>query len=315
MRAGFVYGIGAYLLWGAFPLYFTLIAMVNPFEVVSWRVMTTLLVCAIVVTAARRWSRVIAVLRQPKLFGLFALASIFLYANWQTYVYGVTTGHILETALGYFINPLFTILFGVIFWREKLTRLQWIAVSIAGAAVLVSAVSYGQIPWIALGLAVSFGLYGVVHQRIPNVDGVTGLTIETLVSFPIGIVQMIVVWQLAGLGAFAHGPGVAVLVLISGLITAVPLILFGESARRLPLTYVGFLQFVTPVLGFLFGYLVMHEEMPIERWIGFCGVWVALVFLIADMVIRARRAPVVIARSEPVADRTGPVPTGPIALD
>lgn len=305
MRAGFLYGIGAYLMWGAFPLYFTLVAVINPFELVSWRVMATLLVCAIIVTLTRRWSFVAEVLRNRRLFGLFALASIFLYANWQIYVYGVVTGHILETALGYFINPLFTVLFGVIFWREKLTKLQWIAISIAGLAVLASAISYGRVPWIAIGLVFSWGLYGVVHQRIPNVDGVTGLTVETMVSVPIGVAQMIVVSSLAGLGAFAHGPGVAVLVLISGLVTAVPLILFGESARRLPLTYVGFLQFLTPVLGFLFGYLVMGEEMPIERWIGFCGVWIALVFLVVDMGIRIRRAP---DRDAVLSPRTGPIP-------
>lgn len=308
VRAGFLYGLGAYFAWGLFPLYFILISQVNAFEVVSWRVMMTLLFCSVIVSITRRWQKVKEILRQPKMLGLFALASIFLYINWQVFVIGVMTGHVLETSLGYFINPIFTILFGVIFWREKLSRLQWIAVSIAGAAVLFSAISYGKVPWISIGLAVSFGLYGVVHQRIENVDGVTGLTIETFVSLPIGIVQLIIVSSVAGIGLFSFGPGMTVLVLLSGLITAIPLILFGESARRLPLTYVGFMQFLTPVLTFLFGYFIMREELPIERWIGFIGVWIALMFLITDMVIRLRRAP------NPEAAAVQPL-TGPIPLD
>ncbi|WP_235590594.1 EamA family transporter RarD [Leucobacter sp. G161] len=305
MRAGLGYGIGAYLIWGAFPLFFTLIAVVNPFEVVSWRVVTTLLVCAVIVTVTRRWDRVVGVLKRPKTFGLFALSSILLYANWQIFVLGVITGHVLETSLGYFINPLFTILFGVIFWREKLSRLQWIAVSVAGAGVLFSAISYGRVPWISLGLAVSFGLYGVVHQRINDVDGVTGLTVETLVSVPIGLVQLAIVASVAGLSAFTFGGGITTLVLVSGLLTAIPLILFGEAARRLPLTYVGFLQFLTPILGFLFGYFVMHEDLPPARWIGFIAVWIALMFLIADMILRLRRAPSPELAHQP---RTGPIP-------
>lgn len=305
VRAGLGYGIGAYLLWGIFPLYFTLVSVVNPFEIVSWRVIITLLVCAIIVSISRRWEHVTRVLRQPKLVGLFAIASILLYSNWQIFVYGVVNGLILETALGYFINPLFTILFGVIFWREKLSRLQWIAVSIAGAGILYSAISYGKIPWIALGIAVTFGLYGVVHQRIDNVDGVTGLTIETMVTFPIGIVQLFVVSSIAGITGFSHGPAITVLVLLSGIATAAPLILFGEAARRLPLTYLGFLQFLTPVLSFLFGYFVMHEELSAERWVGFVAVWIALMFLVADMILRLRRAPNPDAAHQPY---TGPIP-------
>lgn len=305
VRAGLGFGIGAYLLWGAFPLYFTLVAVVNPFEIVSWRVITTLVVCMLIVTISRRWQFVAQLLRQPKLVGLFAIASILLYCNWQLFVYGVVNDLILETALGYFINPLFTILFGVIFWREKLSKLQWIAVSIAGAGILFSAISYGRIPWIALGLAVSFGLYGVLHQRIDNVDGVTALTIETMVTFPIGIAQLFVVSSVAGLSAFSHGTSVSILVMISGIATAVPLIFFGEAARRLPLTYIGFMQFLTPVIAFMFGYFVMHEELPVERWIGFIAVWIALMFLIGDMILRLRRAPNPEAAHQPF---TGPIP-------
>ncbi len=304
-RAGLGYGFGAYLIWGAFPIYFTLVAAVNPFEIVSWRVVTTLIVCILLVTLTRRWSFVVTILKSPKLLAAFALASLLLYSNWQIFVVGVVSGNILETSLGYFINPLFTILFGVIFWRERLNGLQWIAVCIAAAGVLYSTVSYGQVPWIALGLAVSFGLYGVVHQRIPSVDGVTGLTVETVVILPLSLAQAAIVASAVGITGLSHGAGVTVLVLLSGILTAAPLILFGEAARRLPLTYLGFLQFMTPVFGFLFGYFIMHETLSPGQWVGFIAVWIALLVLITDMLRQARTVP----RSRmPVQPITGQIP-------
>lgn len=305
VRSGLGFGLGAYLIWGTFPVFFTLIAAVNPFEVVSWRVITTLVICALIVTFTRRWGVVARLLRRPKLVGAFALSAVLLYSNWQLFVVGVMSERILETSLGYFINPLFTVLFAVLFWRERLSVLQWIAVGIAAAGVLYSAISYGKIPWISLGIALTFGLYGVVHQRIPNVDGVTGLTVETLVSAPIGLAQMVIVASTAGITAFSFGPTIGLLVLASGLLTAIPLILFGEAARRLPLTYLGFLQFLTPVLGFLFGYFIMHEELTTGEWVGFIGVWIALMFLITDMILRVRRAPSIEEAHQP---RTGPIP-------
>ena len=300
-RAGLGYGIGAYLVWGAFPLYFGLIAMVDPLEVVPWRVGATLICCVLLVAATRRWREVARILRAPRLLGWFALSALMLYANWQIFVIGVMTGHVLETSLGYFINPLFTVLIGVVVRKERLTRPQWAAVGIAGIGVLVSAVAYGSFPWIALGVAVSFGLYGAVHKQVgESVDGVTGLTVETIASLPVAAVQLAVVAGTAGLAAFSFGPGISALVLGSGLMTAVPLILFGEAARRLPLSYLGFIQFLTPVLGFLYGYFVMHEEVPLGRWIGFVAVWIAVVILIADMVRQVRRSPTAETNTQPI---------------
>ncbi|QIM18170.1 EamA family transporter RarD [Leucobacter coleopterorum] len=303
-RAGLGYGIGAYLIWGAFPFYFGLIAMVSPLEVVPWRVGTSLIFCAILATFTTRWPQITTILRNPRLLGWFALSGILLYANWQIFVIGVMTGHVLETSLGYFINPLFTILIGVIFRKERLSRLQWAAVGIAAVGVVTAGIAYGSFPWIAVGVALTFGLYGAVHKHVgEHADGLTGLTVETLVTVPVGIVQMIVVAATAGLTAYAFGPGIMLLVLGSGIMTAVPLILFGESARRLPLSYLGFLQFLTPILGFLYGYVVMHEEVSVGRWIGFIAVWVALIVLIIDMVIQLRRSP------------QAQLATGPIPLD
>lgn len=301
-RAGFGYGFGAYLIWGAFPFYFGLIAMVNPLEVVPWRVGTSLIFCAILATLTKRWAQVATILRTPRLLAWFALSGLLLYANWQIFVIGVMTGHVLETSLGYFINPLFTILIGVLVRKERLSRLQWAAVGMAALGVVIAAVAYGTFPWIAVGVALSFGLYGAVHKHAgEHIDGLTGLTVETLVTVPVGIVQMIIVATTVGLTAFTFGPGILLLVLGSGILTAVPLILFGESARRLPLSYLGFLQFLTPILGFLYGYLVMHEEISTGRWIGFIAVWLALAILIADMIIQLRRSP-------EVQLKTGPIP-------
>lgn len=303
-RAGLGFGLGAYLWWGAFPFYFGLIAMVGPFEVVPWRVATSLLFCALLVTTTRKWAQVLTILRAPRLLGWFALSALFLYANWQIFVIGVMTGHVLETALGYFINPLFTILIGVIVRKERLTRLQWVAVGIAGVGVLIAAIAYGSFPWIALGIALSFGLYGAVHKHAgESVDGITGLTVETIATLPIAAVQLAIIATTTGITAFSFGADITVLVLLSGIATAVPLILFGEATRRLPLSYIGFLQFLTPILSFLYGTFVTHEEITVGRWIGFVGVWIALVILIIDMVRSLRRSP------------SAQVTTAPIPLD
>ena len=302
-RRGIIYGVAAYLIWGAFPVFFTLIAPVGPFEIVPWRVLSTLAFCAILATVTRRWGTVIRILRTPRLLLAFTLSSLLLYGNWQTFVYAVTTGHVLETSLGYFINPLFVVIFAVVFWKERLSPLQWTAVAIAFVGVTISTIAYGKFPWLGIAVALTFALYGVVHQRIESVDGITGLTVETLVSAPVGIVQGVVVALTLGFGVFDHGAGMFTLVLLSGLVTALPLILFGEAARRLSLTSVGFLQFLTPILGFLYGYFVLHEEMSWGRWIGFIAVWIALCFLVVDMIRRVRG----VAGSEPQL-YTGPIP-------
>ncbi|QIM16117.1 EamA family transporter RarD [Leucobacter insecticola] len=303
-RAGLGYGLSAYLLWGAFPAYFGLISMVSALEVVPWRVTATLVFSAVLVTITGRWSQVAAILRKPRLLGWFALSSLLLYANWQIFVIGVMTGHVIETSLGYFINPLFTILIGVVVRKESLSRLQWMAVGIAAVGVLTVAIAYGAFPWISIGLALTFGVYGAVHKHVgETIDGLTGLTVETLISVPVGIVQMIIIATTAGLTAHTFGPGILLLVLGSGVVTAIPLILFGESARRLPLSYIGFIQFLTPILGFLYGYFVLHEEVSLGRWIGFITVWIALVLLIVDMILQLRRSP------------GAQLSTGPIPLD
>lgn len=292
LRLGYFYGISAYLCWGAFPLFFALLTPVNPYEVVPWRVVTALGFCVLAVTAMKGWGAIAAILRSPRMLGWFALSSVLLYANWQIFVVGIVTGHVIETSLGYFINPIVTILIGVLVRKEKLSPLQWTAVGIASAGVLVSALSYGQFPVIALGLAFSFALYGAVRKHASeDVTALTGLTIETLFGAVIAVAQLALILILVGqLTAFDHGPEVTIPLLLSGLVTAIPLLLFGAGNRRLPLSRTGFIQFLTPILGFLTGYLIFHEPMPPARWIGFITVWIALAVLIIDMVRGMRAA-------------------------
>lgn len=291
-RLGYVYGFAAYLCWGAFPLFFSLLSDIDPYEVVPWRVITALVFCVLAVGVMRAWGPVFQILRSPRMFGWFALASVLLYANWQIFVVGVVTGHIIEVSLGYFINPFVTILIGVFVRKERLTPLQWIAAGIAALGVLISAIAYGQFPFIALGVAFSFGLYGAVRkQTSEHIDALTGLSVETLIGSGIAVVQLGIVLALTGrLDAFGHGPAVTIPLLLSGVVTAIPLLLFAAGNRRLPLSHMGFIQFMTPVLGFLTGYLIFHEEMSAVRWIGFVGVWIAVVILIVDMMRSIRRA-------------------------
>lgn len=304
-RVGISAGFSAYLIWGSFPFYFTLISIINPFEAVTWRVIATFVFSTLLATFLGKWGQIRRILSNPKTLGWFALSSVFLYINWQIFVIGVMSGHVIETSLGYFINPLVTILIGVVFRREVLTRLQWIAVGVATVGVLAVAIGYGKFPWIAISLALSFGLYGAVHKKVEaGIDGLTGLTVESFVALPIAAVQGVLVWKFLGIHTFDHNAGFVILVFFSGLLTAIPLILFGEAARRLPLSYIGFLQFLTPILSFLYGYFIAAEEMSATRWLGFVGVWIALVILITDMIIQIRRTP---AGIEPSLN-TEPIP-------
>ena len=294
-RLGYIYGFGAYLSWGTFPLFFSLLAAVDPFEIIPIRVISCMVFCVLLVTAMRQWPALLRIFRNPRSLFWFAVSALLLYANWQIFVIGVLTGRIIETALGYFINPLVTILIGVLVRREHLRPAQWAAVAVAALGVLTAAIAYGEFPWVALGLAFSFGLYGAVRKIAnENVDAVSGLAIETVISTPVAIAQLIVVWAVGGatgmIGGefFAHGTGIAALLLLSGPVTAIPLILFGAGTRRLPLTHMGFLQFLTPILNFITGFLMFHEPMPLARWVGFIAVWVAIAILLADMARHSR---------------------------
>lgn len=289
--AGGLYAFSAYLLWGVLPLYFLLLAPVGAFEIVAWRILLSLVFCALLIAVTRSWRRLAAILRQGRLVALTVVAGILIYVNWQTYLIGTLSGHVIETSLGYFINPIVTVLLGVLVLRERLRPTQWVAIGLATAAVVVIVVGYGAMPWIALILAFSFGFYGLVKKKIgPSVDAVSGLTLESLWLTPLALVQLVVVALTTGLGFASAGVGTTVALALAGVVTAVPLLLFAAGARRAPLTLLGIIQFVAPVLQFLIGWWVLGEPMTAGRWAGFALVWAALILLSADSIIASRRA-------------------------
>ncbi|MDQ1123197.1 EamA family transporter RarD [Microbacterium trichothecenolyticum] len=287
---GALYAFGAYLLWGLLPLYFLQLRPTGAFEVVAWRIILAFVFCLLLLTVLRAWRAFLAILRQPRLLGLTALAGALIYVNWQTYLYGTLSDRVVETSLGYFINPIVTVLLGVVVLRERLRPLPWIAVGLAVVAVVVIVAGYGSFPWVALVLAFSFGFYGLVKKQIgPSVDAVSGLTLESMWLLPVAGVQLAVVGVVSGLTLGTAGTLHAALLLAAGAVTAVPLLLFASGARRVPLTVIGLLQFVAPILQFVIGVWILGEAMTPERWIGFALVWVALVILSVDSVAAARR--------------------------
>lgn len=287
---GALYALSAYLLWGVLPIYFLQLQPTDPFEVVAWRIILAFGFCLLLLTVLRAWRPFLAIVRQPRLMALTALAGVLIYVNWQTYLIGALTGHVIETSLGYFTNPIVTVLLGVIVLRERLRVLPWIAVGIAVVAVVVIVVGYGSFPWIALTLAFSFGFYGLVKKQIgPSVDAVSGLTLESLWLLPVAAIQLVFVANISGITLGTVGVLHTVLLLSAGVVTAIPLLLFASGARRVPLTVIGLLQFVAPVIQFVIGVWVLHEPMTLERWLGFALVWVALVLLSADSIVASRR--------------------------
>jgi chloramphenicol-sensitive protein RarD len=288
-RTGIIFGFSAFLLWGVLPGYFLLLKPAGPFEIVAWRIIFSLVFCALLLTVTRAWPALFAVMRQPKLLLLMGLAAILIFINWQVFVYAALSGHVIETALGYFINPIVTVLLGVTLLKERLRVLQWVAVGSSVIAVLVLALNYGSFPWISLSLAFSFGLYGLVKKKVgPQVDAVSGLTLETAWLVPVAVVQLVVVGMSTGLVIGTVSVAHTLILVSAGVVTATPLLFFAAASRRLPLVYTGLIQYVAPVLQFLFGAFLLNESMPPARWLGFGLVWVALIILSVDLILTGR---------------------------
>lgn len=302
-RAGVIYAILAFGFWGILPLYFLLLQPAGAVEIVAWRILFSLVFCALILTVTRRWGSFIALLRRPRIVFTMGLAALFILVNWQVYVYAALSGQVIEAALGYFINPIVTVLLGVFFLRERLRVLQWIAVGVSAIAVLVLAVNYGALPWVSLSLAFSFGLYGLIKKRVGReVDALGGLTLETVWLAPIAVVQLLVVGAGAGVTFGTVSIAHTFALVSAGAVTAIPLLLFAAAARRLPLVYMGLIQYVTPIIQFAVGAWLLGESMPPVRWIGFGLIWVALIVLSIDLVIAGGRA------------RRAATPAGPSAL-
>tara|TARA_B110000093_G_scaffold29686_1_gene29853 strand:+ start:1879 stop:2787 length:909 start_codon:yes stop_codon:yes gene_type:complete len=290
---GLTFGAGAYLIWGSFPLLIQLSKFASPFETVVWRVVFGFLFAALLVTITKTWDQIVALVKTPKKLLWVAVAAIFIFINWQVYVVAVVTGNVIETSLGYFINPLITVMFAVFLLKEKLRRMQWLALGVGLIAVLVLTVDYGRPPWIAIILALSFGTYSLAKNRVGrNIGALQSFTIESATVLPIAIIQLIVVASL-GPVMILSGPMEAAVLIGFGIMTAVPLILFGAAASRIPLSMIGFIQYLTPVLQFSVGYFILGEEMPPVRWIGFGLVWVSLMILTSDAIRRKPILPIV----------------------
>lgn len=289
-KSGLWYGITAYVLWGLFPIYFGLLQHLNALEVIPWRVIACLVFCVILLLILRRWSELLQILRRPKQLLWFLVSGVLLYINWQLYVYGVLNGLVLETSLGYFINPIVTVLLGVVIWREKLSRIRWLALITVSGGVLIGVLVYGEFPAVALGLAFSFGIYGAIRKAMKtSTSVVTGLTLETVAVLPLALLQLLLLAQHEPLQGFSTGTLTALVVIGSGVITAIPLLCFSAATARLPLSYLGFIQFIGPMLIFIYGWLVLGEPMGIARWISFGAVWLAASLLLFETLQRHRQ--------------------------
>jgi chloramphenicol-sensitive protein RarD len=278
---GIWYAVGAYLLWGMFPIYWKLLHQVPALELICHRVLWSCLTLYVLIALRGRWRAVAKAARQPRTIVIYLIASVLIGFNWLVFIWGVNSGYIIETSLGYFINPLLNVLLGVVFFRERLRPWQLVSIVLASAAVLYLTLAYGSLPWIALALAVSFGLYGVV-KKIAPLDAVTGLTIETSLLIPIALCWLACRAQ-SGEAAFLHlAPVALALLLCSGAVTTLPLLLFAAAAQRVPLSQIGVLQYIAPTLQFLLGALVYHEKFTPAQFVGFVLVWISLALFGAE---------------------------------
>jgi chloramphenicol-sensitive protein RarD len=287
-RRGFLSGVGAYALWGLFPLYWPLLEPASPLEIMAHRIVWSLLFVAAIVWLRRRMSTVREALLDRRTRLALGVCSLVITVNWFLFIWAVNNHHVVEASLGYYINPLVTVLLGVFVLGERLRRLQWAAIAVAAAGVLWLTIEYGRLPWIAIVLALSFGTYGLAKKKA-NVGTAQSLAVETMVLAPLALGYLLVL-QVGGGGTFLdNGVGHIALLVGSGVATALPLLCFGAAATRIPLSMIGMLQYLTPTLQFLIGVLLYHEPMTSQRWVGFALVWSALALFTAESLSNRRR--------------------------
>jgi chloramphenicol-sensitive protein RarD len=286
-KKGILYGLGAYVLWGFFPIYWKFLHQVPALQVIGHRIGWSFLLLVAIILATQQWKSFRSTVLAPKTIGIYSIAAVLLSVNWLVYVWGVNAGFIVETSLGYFINPLISVLLGVIFLRERLRTMQWIPVGLAAAGVLYLTVTYGRPPWIALSLAFTFGTYGLVKKLAP-LGSLYGLTLETALVFPIALLYLAFA-NFQGTGAFLHeGVAMDLLLIGTGVVTSIPLLMFASAARRIPLTMIGVLQYVAPTIQFLIGVLLYREPFDRSRLIGFGLVWLALIIFWLENYLASR---------------------------
>lgn len=287
-RRGLIYGLAAYLLWGIFPLYFPLLEPTTPLEILAHRIVWSLVVLFLVLVVTGRWSWIRPLLRDRRRMLLLPAAAVTIALNWGVYIYGVNSEQVVQTSLGYFINPLVSVVFGVMLLHERLRAVQWVAIALGGLAVVVLTIDYGGPPWIALTLALSFGTYGLVKKTL-DMGAVESLSAETAILAPVAAAYLGFLLATGSSAMATEGPPMAALLTSLGVITVVPLLFFGAAATRIPLTWIGLLQYSAPVLQFLIGVFVYQEPMPASRWVGFALVWCALIILAIDSVAAVQR--------------------------
>ncbi len=281
-RLGLLLGVGAYLFWGLFPLYWPLLEPANSIEIVAHRAVWTFVVCVAALTYSHKLRSTLALMRIPRIVLRLLLSTCLISVNWLVYIWGVNHGHVVECALGYYINPLIIIAFGVLLLKEKMRKWQWVSVGIALIGVIILTVDYGRPPWIALALAGSWAFYALIKKQL-GLEALQGLAIETFLSLlPYGGYLLWIGNK--GTGQFGHHVALTTLLILAGVVTAIPLLMFNSSANKLPYIVIGLLQYITPTVQFLIGVLVRHEVMTTARWIGFFIVWLALLALAVDLV-------------------------------
>jgi chloramphenicol-sensitive protein RarD len=290
MNKGVLLALGSYLLWGFLPLYMKALSSVESIEILSHRIVWSLVLLTLLLAYRQHWRWLAQVFRQPKILLTFLTTATLLSINWLTYIWAVQHHHIVDTSLGYFINPLVSVLLGVVLLQERLRYWQVIAVGVAAVGVLVLTLTAGIIPWVALTLAISFGGYGLL-RKMATLNSLEGLSLETLLLF-IPAFLYLAHQETAGVGAFVHaGPLITLLLIFTGVITAVPLLLFAAGARLIPLSTLGILQYFAPTIQFLFGVFLYGEALTPERVIGFSLIWLALaVFSLEGFLERRREA-------------------------
>ena len=283
LRAGIASGFAAYCLWGLFPLYWGFLEPATPTEVLAARVVFSLVCMAVLVTVVRQWSAVRAVLADRRRRWILAMAAFVVSLNWGVFIWAVSVDHVVDASLGYFINPLVSVALGVVVLRERLRPLQRTAVVIAAVAVLYATVALGSLPWVALILAFSFGSYGLL-KKLAGVDAIASLTVEMIILTPFALAYLGWLAERGELALGQYGWQHALLMAGAGPVTALPLLLFGVAAHRVPLSVLGPLQYVTPSLQLVIGVWLLGEPMSTERWLAFVGVWIALVVFTVDLV-------------------------------
>jgi chloramphenicol-sensitive protein RarD len=277
-------------MWGFFPIYWKLLHDVPALQVIGHRIAWSFVLLIAIILATRQWKEFRSAALERKTIAIYSIAAVLLSINWLVYVWGVNAGFIVETSLGYFINPLISVLLGVVFLRERLRTMQWIPIGLAAAGVIYLTVTYGRLPWIALSLAVSFGIYGLVKKLAP-LGSLYGLTLETALVFPIALIYLSFV-GFRGTGSFLEeGMLTDILLIGTGAVTSIPLLMFASAARQIPLTMIGVLQYVAPTLQFLIGVFLYHEPFDQSRLIGFSMVWLALIIFWVENYL-AHRVPV-----------------------